>query len=67
MKKACDDNGLKALEAEITMIPQNTVRLEGSDAEKMLKLMEAIEDHDDVQKVSANFDIDSKLMEELAS
>ncbi len=67
VKKACDDNGLKALEAEITMIPQNTVRLEGSDAEKMLKLMEAIEDHDDVQKVSANFDIDSKLMEELAS
>ena len=39
------------------MVPQNYVRLEGADARQMLKLMEALEDHDDVQKVSANFDI----------
>ncbi|HEY8226789.1 MAG TPA: YebC/PmpR family DNA-binding transcriptional regulator [Pyrinomonadaceae bacterium] len=43
--------------AEIEMVPQNYVRLEGSDARQMLKLVEALEDHDDVQKVSANFDI----------
>jgi YebC/PmpR family DNA-binding regulatory protein len=43
--------------AEIEMVPQNYIRLEGADARQMLKLMEALEDHDDVQKVSANFDI----------
>jgi YebC/PmpR family DNA-binding regulatory protein len=43
--------------AEIEMVPQNYIRLEGGDARQMLKLMEALEDHDDVQKVSANFDI----------
>ena len=48
------------------MVPQNTIKLEGTDAEKMLKLMEALEDHDDVQNVSANFDIDTKTMEAVA-
>ena len=43
--------------AEIEMVPQNYIKLEGGDARQMLKLMEALEDHDDVQKVSANFDI----------
>jgi YebC/PmpR family DNA-binding regulatory protein len=43
--------------AEIEMVPQNYIKLEGQDARQMLKLMEALEDHDDVQKVSANFDI----------
>jgi YebC/PmpR family DNA-binding regulatory protein len=43
--------------AEIEMVPQNYIKLEGADARQMLKLMEALEDHDDVQKVSANFDI----------
>jgi YebC/PmpR family DNA-binding regulatory protein len=43
--------------SEVTNIPQNYIKLEGSDARQMLKLMEALEDHDDVQKVSANFDI----------
>ena len=43
--------------AEVEMVPQNYIKLEGSQANQMLKLMEALEDHDDVQKVSANFDI----------
>jgi YebC/PmpR family DNA-binding regulatory protein len=43
--------------AEVEMIPQNYIKLEGNEAKQMLKLMEALEDHDDVQKVSANFDI----------
>ncbi|MBW2056553.1 MAG: YebC/PmpR family DNA-binding transcriptional regulator [Deltaproteobacteria bacterium] len=51
--------------AEITMYPQNTVKLEGRDAERMLKLMEALEDSEDVQKVYANFDIPDSVMEEL--
>ena len=49
--------GIEPQAAEVEMVPQNYVRLEGADARQMLKLMEALEDHDDVQKVSANFDI----------
>lgn len=49
--------GVEPQVAEISMVPQNYIKLEGQDARQMLKLMEALEDHDDVQKVSANFDI----------
>jgi YebC/PmpR family DNA-binding regulatory protein len=49
--------GIEPQVAEVEMVPQNYIRLEGADARQMLKLMEALEDHDDVQKVSANFDI----------
>ncbi len=49
--------GIEPQVAEVSMVPQNYVKLEGQDARQMLKLMEALEDHDDVQKVSANFDI----------
>lgn len=66
VKNACEAKGLKYLEAEVGMIPQNTVKLDHDAAEKMLKLMNALEDHDDVQNVFANFDIDTKTMEELA-
>jgi len=48
--------GIEPQVAEISMVPQNYVKLEGQNARQMLKLMEALEDHDDVQKVSANFD-----------
>ncbi len=51
--------------AEMTMIPQNMVELEGKQAEQMLKLMNALEDSDDVQNVFANFDIDEELMEKM--
>jgi YebC/PmpR family DNA-binding regulatory protein len=51
--------------AELTMIPKNTVTLEGKNAEQMLRLMEALEDNDDVQNVYANFDIPEKVMEAL--
>jgi YebC/PmpR family DNA-binding regulatory protein len=49
--------GVEPHVAEVEMVPQNYIKLEGADARQMLKLMEALEDHDDVQKVSANFDI----------
>jgi len=49
--------------AEVAMLPKNTVKLEGREAQQMLKLMEAIEDHDDVQHVWANFDIEEKEIE----
>jgi YebC/PmpR family DNA-binding regulatory protein len=54
--------GIEPQAAEISMIPQNHIKLEGTDAQKMLKLYDAIDDNDDVQKVHANFDIDESEM-----
>jgi len=51
--------------AELTMLPKNTVTLERKNAEQMLRLMEALEENDDVQNVYANFDIPEKVMEAL--
>jgi len=64
VKQALDDKGIPVSLAEVTMVPQTTVRLEGKQATQMLKLMDALEEHDDVQKVSANFDIDASVMEQ---
>ena len=58
VRSALETKGLRIEEAEIAMLPKNTVRVEGKDAEAVLKLVEALEDLDDVQKVWANFDID---------
>lgn len=56
----------KPLHAEISRLPQNTIELSDvGDAQKMLNLMEALEDHDDVQKVYANFDIPAQILEKL--
>lgn len=54
---AVKEAGIEPQLAEVEMIPQNHVKLEGNEARQMLKLMEALEEHDDVQQVSANFDI----------
>jgi YebC/PmpR family DNA-binding regulatory protein len=58
VKTALEAKKIVVREAEITMIPKNTVHVEGKNAEQLLKLMEELEDLDDVQKVDANFDID---------
>lgn len=63
VRKTLEDKKLKYVKAAITMIPQNTVKLEGTKAEQMLKLMERLEDNDDVQNVYANFDIPDEMME----
>jgi YebC/PmpR family DNA-binding regulatory protein len=52
--------------SSVTMIPQNYIKLEGPAASTMIRLMEAFEEHDDVQNVHSNFDIDEKLLEEVA-
>lgn len=62
IQKALETHQIEAAVAEITMIPDTTVRLEGADAEKMLRLVEALEDHDDVQEVYANYDVDETLL-----
>ncbi|MGE5443236.1 MAG: YebC/PmpR family DNA-binding transcriptional regulator [Ignavibacteriales bacterium] len=63
VKAAIEGAGLKYASAEVTMIPQNSVRIEGREAEQMLRLMEALEDSDDVQNVYSNFDIAEELMQ----
>ncbi|MCC7307819.1 MAG: YebC/PmpR family DNA-binding transcriptional regulator [Acidobacteria bacterium] len=55
--------GIEPQAAEVSMVPQNYIKLEGSDAKTMLKLYDALDDNDDVQKVYANFDIDESEME----
>ena len=65
VKKAVDDAGIPNTFAEITIIPQNTVEVEGKKAQQVLNLIEALEDVDDVSKVYANFDMSDEVMEAL--
>lgn len=67
VKKAIEDKGITIESAALQMIPQNTVKVSGKEAEQVLKLMEALEEHDDVQNVYANFDIDEKELASLNS
>ena len=67
VKKALDEKNIPTIQAELTMIPQTNIKLEDKQAEQMLKLMEALEDHEDVQKVYANFDIATEIMEKLSA
>ena len=62
VRKALDQNKIAYSSAELTMLPQTFVKLEGKEAEQMLKLMEGLEDHEDVLKVYANFDIAEEIM-----
>ena len=55
--------GVEPASAEVAMIPQNYIKLQGREAQQMLKLFEALDDHDDVQHVWANFDIEEKEIE----
>lgn len=62
VKQALEAKGIPMEEAEIQRIPENMVKVEGKDAEHVLKLMESLEEHEDVQNVYANFDIDEKII-----
>jgi len=64
--EAIQKAGIKTESAEIAMIPKNLTKLEGKNASGMLRLSEALEEHDDVQNVYSNFDIDEKELEALA-
>jgi len=63
VKKALENNKIKIKSAEITMIPSTVIKLEGDAAKQVLGLVEALEEHDDVQNVYANFDIPDELIE----
>lgn len=66
VQEAVTKAGIPIVEAKVAMIPKSTVPVEGKNAQGILKLTEALEDHDDVQAVFSNFDIDEKEMEALA-
>ena len=67
VKEALDAKGVTYQDADITMIPKNTIRLQGKEAEQSLRLMDALEDNDDVQNVYSNFDISKEVMESLTN
>jgi YebC/PmpR family DNA-binding regulatory protein len=64
VRAALESSKIPTAAAEISMVPQNYVKLEGKSAQTMLKLMEALEDHEDIQNVWANFDIDESELQE---
>jgi YebC/PmpR family DNA-binding regulatory protein len=64
VRAALESANIPTTGAEISMVPQNYIKLEGKSAQTMLKLMEALEDHEDIQNVWANFDIDESEIEE---
>ncbi len=66
IKTKLEENGIKVISSDFTMIPKNSVKLEGDKAEQLLTLINELEDHDDVQKVYANFDISDEEMERIA-
>ena len=63
---AIQSAGIPTVSAEIAMVPKNLLKLEGKNAQGMLRLSEALEEHDDVQNVYSNFDVDEKELEALA-
>ena len=64
--QALEKAGIKTESAEIAMIPKNTVKLEGKNAQAMLRLYDALEEHDDVQNVYGNYEVDEAEVEALA-
>lgn len=67
VREGLEKAGLRPASAEIAAVPQSTVKVAGHDAESLVRLMNTLEDHDDVQHVWGNFDIDDSLMERLSA
>jgi YebC/PmpR family DNA-binding regulatory protein len=67
VKKALEDKGIVIENASLQMVPQNTVKVTGKEAEQLIKLMEALEEHDDVQNVYANFEVSDALMAKMSA
>jgi len=67
VKKALDDKKVKYSSAEVTMVPKNYVKVEGKAAEQMLRLMDALDEDEDVQNVYANFDISQEEMDRIGN
>ncbi len=66
VKAVIEAKNIKWVSAELTKLPNSTIKISGNDAKQLLSLIEILEDHDDVQKVYANFDIPDEVLEEIA-
>lgn len=66
VRSELENRKIEIASVEPAMIPQNTIKLDGKQAEQMLRLYESLEDHDDVVHVYANFDIDDSIMEKFS-
>ncbi|MGG2201254.1 MULTISPECIES: YebC/PmpR family DNA-binding transcriptional regulator [Paenibacillus] len=62
VKTALEAQGLQFAEASVSWIPQNTIKVEGENAEKLLKMMDSFDDLDDVQDVYSNYEMDEEEM-----
>jgi len=67
VRDALQKPGVPILEAQVTYVPQSTVRVEGPTATSVVRLIEALEDLDDVQHVYANFDIPDEVLEAISA
>ncbi|HXW85551.1 MAG TPA: YebC/PmpR family DNA-binding transcriptional regulator, partial [Candidatus Binataceae bacterium] len=67
VREAIEKAGIAMLNAEVTMVPENSVAVSGHTAEQVLKLIEELEEHDDVQSVSANFDISDEELAQISA
>jgi YebC/PmpR family DNA-binding regulatory protein len=67
VRDAIEKAGIEMAGSEVTMMPENTVKVSGRAAEQVLKMMEDLEDHDDVSSVSSNFDIDDEVMAQFSA
>jgi len=65
VRRALEQAGYAPTSAEITMVPKSTVPLEGKEAQQVLRLMDSLEEHDDVQHVYANFDIPDEVLQQV--
>ena len=66
VKQVIQEKGIKFQDAELTMVPSSTIKLAGNEAKQLLGLIDALEEHDDVQQVYANFDIPDEILEQAA-
>ncbi|HOC02177.1 MAG TPA: YebC/PmpR family DNA-binding transcriptional regulator [Candidatus Ratteibacteria bacterium] len=66
IKKILEQNNIAIESASVNLIPKNTVRVEGKDAEQLLKLLDELEEHEDVQNVHSNFDIPDDVIEAMS-
>jgi YebC/PmpR family DNA-binding regulatory protein len=67
VKQAIESKGIKCLDAEVTMLPSSTIKVVGNEAKQLLALIDALEEHDDVEQVYSNFDIPDEILEQLAN
>lgn len=66
VKAAIQEKGIVCQDAELTMVPSSSIKVAGNEAKQLLGLIEALEEHDDVQQVYANFDIPDEILEQMA-